>query len=41
MVKEGLFGKVTYLHEDAQEKLRGTLERAVNEGDSGMLFILL
>ena len=41
MAKEGLFGKVTYLHEDAQEKLRGTLERAVNEGDSGMLFILL
>ncbi len=41
MVRDGLIGKVTYLHEDAQGKLRDTIERAVNEGDSGMLFILL
>lgn len=41
MVKEGLMSKVTYLHEDAQSKLRDTIERAVNEGGSGMLFILL
>ena len=41
MVRDGLLGKVTYLHDDAREKLRDTLERAINEGDSGMLFILL
>lgn len=41
MIRDGLIGKVTYLHEDAQGKLRDTIERAVNEGDSGMLFILL
>ena len=41
MVRDGLMSKVTYLHEDAQGKLRDTIERAVNEGGAGMLFILL
>ena len=41
IVKEGLSGKITNIPEDAREKIQETLQRMVNEGDGGMLCILL
>ncbi|MBR6668563.1 MAG: stage IV sporulation protein A [Clostridia bacterium] len=41
MVREGLSSKVLQMPQDAQEKVRETLSRMVNEGDGGMICILL
>ncbi len=41
MVTEGLNGKLHRMPTDAQDKVRETLTRAVNEGDGGMICILL
>ena len=41
MVREGLSGKVLQMPQDAQEKVRETLSRMVNEGEAGMICILL
>lgn len=41
IVKEGLAGKNANIPEDARDKLQETLQRVVNEGDGGMLCILL
>ncbi|MBE5809554.1 MAG: stage IV sporulation protein A [Clostridiales bacterium] len=41
MVREGLSGKVLQMPQDAQEKVRETLSKMVNEGDGGMICILL
>ena len=41
MIREGLYGKVLQMPHDAQEKVRETLARMVNEGDAGMICILL
>ena len=41
LVKEGITGKLSNVNEDAKEKMKKTLERVVNEGDGGMLCILL
>jgi stage IV sporulation protein A len=41
IIREGLSGKMGNLPEDAREKMQETLSRMVNEGDGGMLCILL
>lgn len=41
IIREGLSQKMGNLPEDAREKMRETLFRMVNEGDGGMLCILL
>lgn len=41
MVREGLSGKALQMPQEAQEKVRETLSRMVNEGDGGMICILL
>ena len=41
MVREGLSGKVLRMTPDAQEKVQQTLTKMVNEGDGGMICILL
>ena len=41
MVREGLSGKLMRMPTDAQEKVQGMLTRMVNEGDGGMICILL
>ena len=41
IVKEGLTNKMTNVPEDARDKIQETLQRMVNEGDGGMLCILL
>ena len=41
MVREGLAGKVMQMPQDAQEKVQQTLAKMVNEGDGGMICILL
>lgn len=41
MVKEGLSGKLSRMPADAQQKVQETLTRIVNEGDGGMICILL
>ena len=41
IMTDGLRSKVQNIPEEAQDKLQNTLERVVNEGDGGMLFILL
>ena len=41
MVREGLAGKVMQMPQDAQEKVQQTLAKMVNEGDAGMICILL
>lgn len=41
LVREGLSGKISNIPDDAREKLQETLRRIVNEGDGGMLCILL
>lgn len=41
MVREGMSGKVLQMPQDAQEKVRETLSKMVNEGDGGMICILL
>lgn len=41
MIREGLSGKVLGMPQDAQEKVQQTLTKVVNEGDGGMICILL
>ena len=41
MVQENLSGKLMRMPVDAQEKVQETLTRMVNEGDGGMICILL
>lgn len=41
MVKEGLSNKLMRMPQDAQEKVQETLTRIINEGDGGMICILL
>lgn len=41
MVKEGLDGKVSAMHEDTKGKMRRTITRIVNEGKGGVICILL
>ncbi len=41
MVREGLNNKLLRMPADAQEKVQGTLTRIINEGEGGMICILL
>lgn len=41
LVNEGLQNKLARMPEDAQNKLRDTLQRVVNEGSSGLICIIL
>lgn len=41
MIKEGLSNKLMRMPADAQEKVQGMLTRIINEGDGGMICILL
>lgn len=41
MVQEGLNNKLMRMPQDAQEKVQQTLSRIINEGDGGMICILL
>lgn len=41
MVREGLNNKLLRMPQDAQEKVQQTLSKVVNEGDGGMICILL
>ncbi len=41
MVREGLNNKLLRMPQDAQEKVQQTLTRIINEGDGGMICILL
>ena len=41
MVREGLSNKLMRMPQDAQEKVQQTLSKIVNEGDGGMICILL
>jgi len=41
LVKEGLAGKQTNMPEDARYKMQETLQRILNEGNGGMICILL
>ena len=41
LVNEGLQNKLVRMPEEAQKKLRETLERVVNEGSGGLICIIL
>ena len=41
LISESLAGKLQRMPPDAQEKVRATLTRILNEGDGGMICILL
>ena len=41
LVNEGLQNKLAHMPEDAQDKLKETLERIVNEGSGGLICIIL
>ena len=41
LISEGLAGKLQRMPPDAQEKVRAALTRILNEGDGGMICILL
>ena len=41
LVNEGLQNKLARMPEDAQNKLRDTLQRIVNEGSGGLICIIL
>ena len=41
LVKEGVNGKLARLPEDARQKLRQALEKVINEGNGGMICIML
>lgn len=41
MVKEGLAGKVTCMHDDTKAKMRRAITRIVNEGRGGVICIIL
>lgn len=38
---EGLAAKIKKMPEDAQQKLRETLQRIINEGNGGLICIIL
>ena len=41
MVREGLNNKLLRMPADAQQKVQETLSKIINEGDGGMICILL
>ena len=41
IANEGLIAKIKRMPEDAQGKLRDTLERIINEGSNGLICIIL
>ena len=41
LIEDDLRMKLTRLPEDAQEKVRGTIEKIINEGNGGLICILL
>ena len=41
LVNEGLQNKLVHMPEEAQKKLRETLEKIVNEGSGGLICIIL
>ena len=41
LVNEGLHNKLSKMPEDAQEKLRETLQKIINEGSGGLICIIL
>ena len=41
MVKEGLYGKVSGMHDETKTKMRRAISRIVNEGKGGVICILL
>ncbi len=41
LVKEGLSGKLSHMPEDARMKIQETLQRIINEGNGGLICILL
>ena len=41
IVQEGLAGKMASIPDEAREKLREAMGRMINEGDAGVLCILL
>ena len=41
LVNEGLQNKLAHMPEDAQKKLRETLEKIVHEGSGGLICIIL
>ena len=41
LVNEGLHNKLSKMPDDAQQKLRETLERIINEGSGGLICIIL
>ncbi len=41
LVKEGLQNKLFKMPEDVQEKLQKTLQRIINEGNGGLICIIL
>jgi stage IV sporulation protein A len=41
MVREGLWGKVSGMHDDTKGKMRKAITRIVNEGKGGVICILL
>ena len=41
MVREGLSNKLLRMPDDAREKVQETLTRIINDGDGGMICILL
>ncbi|MGI5971003.1 MAG: stage IV sporulation protein A [Oscillospiraceae bacterium] len=41
LVSEGLYSKLKKMPEDAQKKLRETLQRIINEGSAGLICIIL
>ena len=41
IVREGISGKLSMMPENAQYKLRETLQRIINEGSGGLIAIIL
>jgi stage IV sporulation protein A len=41
IVREGISGKLSLMPENAQYKLRETLQRIINEGSGGLIAIIL
>ena len=41
LVNEGLQNKLARMPEDAQQKIRETLERIINEGSGGLICIIV
>ena len=41
LVREGLSGKLTMMPEDVRQKMQEALQKIINEGNGGMICILL